>query len=173
MQNALPVRKSLRLSHYDYNTPGSYFITFCTFDRRNLLSHIVGAIHESPELHLTAYGNIVEAAIRNIPDHLPVAIDQFVIMPNHVHLIATITEENALRAIRESPLQSRSIISRAVGYIKMNASKSIRKQIGNIPVWQRGYYDHVIRNQQDYQVITEYISENPIRWEADRFYSKE
>jgi len=94
-------------------------------------------------------------------------------MPNHIHLIAMITEEDALRAIHESPLHGRSIVSKLVGYIKMNASKAIRKQYGNVGVWQRGYYDHVIRNQADYDMIAAYIEENPIRWELDQLYSKE
>ena len=94
-------------------------------------------------------------------------------MPNHVHLILLITDEGALRAIRESPLQGRSIISKTVGYIKMNASKAIRQHYGSIPVWQRGYYDHVIRNREDSETIIKYIYENPLRWKTDKLYSEE
>jgi len=60
-----------------------------------------------------------------------------------------------------------------VGYIKMNASKEIHRQFGNKQVWQRSYYDHVIRNQADYDEIAKYISENPLRWELDKLYSEE
>ena len=173
MESKLPIRKPLRINNYDYNTPGAYFITFCTHNRKNLLSRIVGAIHESPELQLTSCGRIVDAVIQNIPSHIPVTIDRYVIMPNHIHLIAMISEEDALRTIHESPLQGRPIISRTIGYIKMNASKMIRRQYGDISVWQRGYHDHVIRNREDYEMIAKYISENPIRWELDKLYSKE
>ena len=93
------------MSHYDYNTPGAYFLTFCTYNRKHFLSRIVGAIHESPELQLTTCGMIVESVIQNIPAHLHVTIDRYVIMPNHVHLIAVITEADMLRAIRESPYE--------------------------------------------------------------------
>ena len=173
MENQLPLRKPLRMSHYDYNAPGAYFLTFCTFNRKHFLSHIVGAIHESPEPQLTTCGKIVDAVMQNIPAHLHVTIDRYVIMPNHVHLIAVVTEENALRAIRESPLRSRTIMSKLIGYIKMNASKAIRQHYGDVTVWQRGYYDHVIRNQEDYVALAEYIQTNPLRWELDKLYTEE
>ena len=162
----------MRLREFDYNTPGAYFITFCTHNRSNILSRIVGAIQESPVSQLTACGVIVDAVIQSIPEHLHVTIDRYVIMPNHVHLIVVIAESDVLRAIRESPLQGRSIVSKAVGYIKMNASKAIRQQYGDVTVWQRGYHDHVIRNQDDYEMIAKYIHENPLRWELDKFYSE-
>ena len=164
MESKLPIRKPLRINNYDYNTPGAYFITFCTHNRKNLLSRIVGAIHESPELQLTTCGMIVESVIQDIPAHLHVTIDRYVIMPNHVHLIAVITEADMLRAIRESPLRTRTVISKLIGYIKMNASKAIRQHYGDVTVWQRGYYDHVIRNQEDYVALAEYIQTNPLRW---------
>ena len=69
-----------------------------------------------------------------------------------------------LRAIRESPLRTRTVISKLIGYIKMNASKAIRQHYGDVTVWQRGYYDHVIRNQEDYVALAEYIQTNPLRW---------
>ena len=162
----------MRLREFDYNTPGAYFITFCTHNRSNILSRIVGAIQESPVSQLTTCGVIVDEVIQSIPEHLHVTIDRYVIMPNHVHLIVVIAESDVLRAICESPLQGRSIVSKAVGYIKMNASKAIRQQYGDVTVWQRGYHDHVIRNQADYEMIAKYIYENPLRWELDKFYSE-
>ena len=173
MENPFPARKPLRMSYYDYNTPGAYFLTFCTHNRKHFLSRIVGAIHESPKTQLTTCGKIVDAVMQNIPAHLHVTIDQYVIMPNHVHLIAVITEEDVLWEIRESPLRSRTIISKLIGYIKMNASKAIRQHYGAVPVWQRGYHDHVIRNQEDYVALAEYIQTNPIRWELDKLYTEE
>ena len=80
MENRLPVRKPLRLREFDYSTPGAYFITFCTHGRKNILSYIVGAIHELPESRLTACGVIVDAVIQSIPEHLNITIDQYVII---------------------------------------------------------------------------------------------
>lgn len=94
-------------------------------------------------------------------------------MPNHVHLIAVITEDDTLRAIRESPLHSRTIISNLIGYIKMNASKANRRHYGDITVWQREYYDHVVCNHADYMALAEYIQTNPLRWELDKLYCEE
>ena len=170
MENQLPMRKPLRLESFDYNTAGAYFLTFCTHNRRNILSHIVGAIHESPESQLTNLGEIVDTVINQLPRHFPVTIDSYVIMPNHVHLMLII-DENTERAIRESPLRSHSLISKAIGYVKMNASKEIHTRFGSMEVWQRGYYDHVIRNQADYDMIAQYISQNPLRWELDKLYT--
>ena len=75
-----------------------------------------------------------------------------------------------MRAIRESPLQGKSIVSKLIGYIKMNASKAIRQHYGDISVWQRGYHDHVVRNREDYVALAEYIQTNPLRWELDKLY---
>ena len=175
-------RKPLRLSEFDYGTPGAYFITICTHNRQKTLSQIVGAIHESPNsaeplvgaIHespksiLTAKGKIVDAVIKSLPQHIGVAVDRYVIMPNHVHLMLMIEEDP--RAIHESPLRNRSPVSNAVGYIKMNASKMIHKHFGDEAVWQRGYYDHIIRNERDYLEIAKYLAENPIRWQLDCYY---
>ena len=100
-------------------------------------------------------------------------IDSYVIMPNHIHLIIIITDYEKMRAIRESPLRGRSIISKTVGYIKMNVSKEIHCQYGDVILWQRGFYDHVIRDRRDYEKIVRYIYENPLRWKYDCFYAEE
>ena len=165
-------RKLLRLPNYDYNTPGAYFITFCTHNRKHLLS-AVGAIQESPSHRLTVSGQIVERIIQNIPPHLNIAIDRYVIMPNHIHIVAVIPSSEAHPTFIESEPYNRSTLSNFVGYIKMNASKAIRQRYGDIDVWQRGFYEHVIRNQEDYDMIAKYIDENPLRWALDRYYTEE
>ena len=168
----LPRRKSPRLKNFDYSTPGYYFVTFCTHNRRRTLSHIVGAVHEPPETRLTEQGKIVNDVIINIPEHLGIKIDKYVIMPNHIHMIMIIEHNEHLRAIRESPLHSRQIIEKAVGYIKMNSSKRIRKSISCEKIWQRSFHDHIIRGEKDYQKIWQYINCNPMCWENDCFYSE-
>ena len=153
-----------------YSTLSAYFITVCTHGRKNTLSCIVGVIHESPETKLTKYGEIVDVFINNIPERFEVMVERYVIMPNHIHLIIRITADETLRAIRESPLRGRSIVSKVVGYIKMNSSKEIHNRYGETKVWQRGFYDHIIRNQHDYEEILNYIYLNPTRWQADKLY---
>jgi REP element-mobilizing transposase RayT len=169
----LPKRKRLRLKNFDYSTPGAYFITICTHNRQCTLSHVVGAIHESPETELTEFGKIVDDLINHIPNHGKASIERYVIMPNHIHLIIMITDTEELRAIRESPLRGRSIISKMIGYIKMNASKEIHRRDETITVWQRGFHDHVIRDHRDYEKISKYIHENPMKWQDDCFYTEE
>jgi len=172
MANELPKRKPLRLPYFDYNTPGAYFITICTHNRKNMFSRIVGAIHESPVIELTEQGKIVDKIINHLPSHLGVQIERYVIMPNHIHLIIMISCTEVFRAIHESPLRSRSVISKTVGYIKMNASKEIHLQYEHTNIWQRGFHDHVIRDQNDYEMIVKYIHENPLRWQYDCFYTE-
>ena len=166
----LPKRKSTRLKGYDYTTPGAYFITICTQNRKCLFSNIVGAIHESPENKLTQYGEFAEEIIKMLPDRFDVSIPKYVIMPNHIHLIIEIYNDEK-RAIRESPLQHhRSAIDKIVGFLKMNVSKKIHNT-NNERIWQRSYHDHIIRDEKDYQKIWEYIDTNPLKWESDCFYN--
>ena len=172
-EKELPQRKRLRLKNFDYSMPGAYFITICTHNRKCTLSRVVGAIHESPEMKLTDYGKIIDEIIQNIPARYKANIDTYVIMPNHIHLIIIITDDEELRAIHESPLRGRSIIPKVIGYIKMNASKEIHCQHGNTTIWQRGFHDHIIRDRRDYEKIAKYIYENPLSWQSDCFYTEE
>ncbi len=167
-----PQRKPNRLKGYDYSTPGYYFITMCSHNHKDIFADYVGAIHESPELKLTAKGVIVNNVIKNLPDRFGVIIDKYVIMPNHLHFIVIIRDTEILRAIRESPLQSRSVLSKVMGYIKMNSSKQIHNEICTGKIWQRSFHDHIIRDEKDYQKIWQYIDTNPTKWNEDCFYLK-
>ena len=184
MKNELPKRKNLRLKCFDYSTPGAYFVTVCTFNKQKTLSDIVCTSREDGanassrmENRLTEYGKIVERIINQMPDSLKTRIDEYVIMPNHIHLIVIIDNSDELRAIRAEasinlPAQRRSVISKTVGYIKMNTSKAIRKEFGDVRVWQRGFYDHIIRDRDDYANVVEYIRYNPLRWQYDSLNSE-
>ena len=90
-------------------------------------------------------------------------------MPNHIHLIILINDDQ-IRAIHESPLQRRSVISKVIGYIKMNATKEIHRRYGQKTIWQRGFHDHIIRNRADYEKIAKYIYDNPSKWQDDCLY---
>ena len=169
----LPKRKPTRLKGYDYSTPGAYFITICTHNRKHLFSNIVGAIHELPENKLTQHGKFVKKIIEMLPDRFNVSIPKYVIMPNHIHLIIEINNDNEKRAIRESPLQHhRCVIDKMVGFLKMNVSKKIHNEYSD-KIWQRSYHDHIIRGEKDYQKIWEYIGTNVIKWKLDCFYNDE
>lgn len=159
----LPKRKPNRLREYDYSTPGAYFITFCTKDRKNLFWENVGASIARPQdVQLSSYGTVVDYAIRQIPVHYPaISVDHYVIMPNHIHLLLQIkTHDNG-----------RAMLAPTISRVIQQMKGSITKQIG-FSVWQKLYHDHVIRGEQDYRKIWEYIENNPMQWALDCFYTE-
>ena len=165
----LPQRKRNRLEQEYYSLTGSFFLTICTHKRQKILSNIVGAIHESPAVNLTPCGQIVDRIVQELPDRFPLTVDHYVIMPNHIHLIITLKDCDEIRAIRESPLPKRSMISKVVGYLKMNATKQIHTLTSGA-IFQRSFYDHVIRNGREYEEISQYVAQNPQNWQTDSLY---
>ena len=144
------------MEHFDYAANGYYFITICTKDKRNVFSNAVGN-----GFIRSAAGSLVEEHLLNIPNHHPmVRIDKYVIMPNHIHVIIVI--ENAITD-RMNPVPT---ISTVVGQFKAGVSRAL-----GFPVWQKSFYDHIIRNETDYQMIWQYIENNPTKWHLDRFCS--
>ena len=173
------------MKNYDYSQSGLYFVTICAQNRECLFGNIVGAIHESPlpKMVLNDIGKIIDSVFKTLPDRFPVILDAFQIMPNHVHMVIQIVGVHhdapiivgahhdapiIVGAIHESPLRKRSLLSQIIGYFKMNSAKSIHQINPNIPVWQRNYYEHIIRNEQSLEKIRNYIDSNPKMWERDR-----
>ncbi|MBQ9859720.1 MAG: transposase [Clostridia bacterium] len=171
----LPKRKKNRLENYDYSTNGVCFVTICTHNRKKLFcdivpseNGIVGAIHESPEIRLNTNGVIADNYIKKLAVRFGVMVEKYVIMPNHIHLLIAIRDDE--RAIHESPLRKRSTLSIVIGYLKMNVSRDIHNNGYAGAVFQRSYHDHVVRNEKDYQEIWEYIENNPRKWALDKYY---
>ena len=151
----LPKRKNIRLEKYDYSTPGAYFITLCVKGRETALSHItVGASIARPkEIHLTKYGKIAEAAIKNIPKYYPViSVDNYVIMPDHIHLLLQI----------HSDISGRPMVAPTIKRVIQQTKGYITKQIG-FSILQKSFNDHIVRGQEDYKNIWEYIENNPLK----------
>lgn len=170
----LPKRKRIRLQEYDYSQVGVYFVTICAHEKKHIFG-AVGAIHESPEpiCHLSSCGEILYSAIMGLEQRFPnIKIDNFVVMPNHVHLMIQLLEKegDGQRAHRDTPLQGRSELSKVVGYLKMNVSKKIHEIQPDLQVWQRSFHDHIIRNQTAYLEIWQYIDENQQKWQEDCYY---
>ena len=158
-----PNRKQNRLTEFDYNTDHGYFITICSCNRKNLFWNTVGADSIRPQTfqELSAVGSIVKSAIEDIPNFYPVcSVNKYCIMPNHVHMILLPSTQVNGRII------SAPTISTIIGQMKRAASKAV-----GFPIWQKSFYDHVIRNEQDYRDIWQYIENNPLKWEQDRFYT--
>ena len=168
----LPKRKRNRLENWDYSSTGAYFITICTFQRETILGRVVGAIHESPAsgIELTRIGKIVRDTVETLPQKFPeIRLEKYVVMPNHVHLLLLIDRDP--RAHRDAPLQSgRSLISQTIGFFKMNASKKAHAIEPGLKLWQRSFHDHIVRNNEDFRRIWEYIDTNPIKWHEDCFF---
>ena len=167
----LPVRKSMRLKNYNYGENGAYYVTICTKNRRCLFSEVVGSIHESTaKIKLKPYGKIVDEIINTLSNRFDINIDNYVIMPNHIHMIISIKNSSIKRSIRESTLRNRSTISNVVGYLKMNSSKMIHEINPDENVWQSSYYDHIIRDENDYLTKWNYIDGNPSKWAKDEYF---
>ena len=172
-------RRSLRLPGHDYSHPGMYFITICIRGREFLFGEVVRG-----EMVVNEYGRVVHTCWEEIPCRFRhVELDAFVLMPNHIHGILVIADrvEAAPRvgAIHELPLQSderyriarrRMLVPKIVGRFKMNAAKRINdlRNTPGVPLWQRNYYEHVIRSEGTLHRIREYILTNPLRWELDQ-----
>lgn len=173
-------RRSIRLAGYDYTQAGAYFITICTHKRQNLFGDIVNG-----EMILNEYGKIAANSWQELARHFPhITLGEWVIMPNHVHGIivigrgeapadeqSTTTLSDNRRVLRPSPPNGTDPGS--VGAIVQNyksvASRKINKlrSTAGAPVWQRNYWEHIIRNEQAYQRIANYIINNPAQWGAD------
>jgi len=178
MNTDLPIRKQNRLQNFDYSQNGAYFITICTKNRakifwKNTKNDGVSTIAADPTVgatcgrplyyyKLSEYGLIVNSEINKIERIYNgiIKIDKYVVMPNHIHLIILIDGYGRP--------QVAPTISRVIQQFK----GSISKRIG-IPVWQRSFHDHIIRDEHDYLSIWQYIDTNPLTWENDCFYTQE
>ncbi len=155
----LQTRKRNRLKDYDYSQNGAYFITICVKDRKPILSRIiVGADIIRPyKIELTKYGKIVDFSINSIPLHYDgVFVDNYVIMPNHIHIIIRI--DNSGRMV-------------SAPTVVAGMKRYVSKQIGK-PIWQKSFYDHIIRDEYDYQIRWQYIDDNPAKWSEDELYKE-
>lgn len=160
-----PNRKPNRLHYFDYNTPGAYFITVCTQNRRSILGEVVGGgAFDAPFVRLTEYGRVVQRYIES-GNRIPgVTVDKYVVMPNHIHMILLI-DGSACNGTSRAPSPTNAVIPHFISTFKRFVNRDVGKQL-----FQRSYHDHVIRNEQDYLKIWEYIDNNPAVWKEDCFY---
>lgn len=178
-------RHSVRLKGYDYSLEGLYFITVCALDKKYIFGKITNG-----KMYLSETGRIVEKELMRTQQIRPnMIIHENIIMPNHIHFIVEIThrrgglnppdntnETNVINILGNGkcgckqggfnpPLQRANTIGSMVRGLKA----SITKQLGH-PIFQRNYYEHIIRNQHSYEEISDYIVTNPLRWEKDQLF---
>ena len=163
----ISLRKQIRLANYDYSQSGYYFVTVCTHNRQNILCDIVvEGLCALQKIELTELGLQIEKALVNLPSIFPYAsIDQYCIMPNHIHCIIVMQNEGGSGNL---PLQE--VIGRFKSYTTYTYNKN-HKTKGNI-LWQRSFYDHIIRNERELGEIRRYIQENPLKWNEDKYYTE-
>ena len=187
-----PKRRRLRLRHYDYSQAGAYAVTICT----NGGALLFGRVSDGA-MHLNAAGRVVERVWDGLPEHYPhVGLDAFVVMPDHVHGVIVLADvrlpgEAGFEINREMPAgidvstgrrvghrptptkrkaSTRHGLSEVVRGFKSFSAKRVNALRGmtGIAVWQRGFYEHVVRNEDDLNRIREYIVGNPVRWSMKR-----
>lgn len=164
----LPRRKKTRLEDFNYSTPGAYFITICTENRRNLLGKIVGGgAFDAPKMRLSADGKIVEKYIRSGDRVENVKVDKFIIMPNHIHMILFVEDGPSRAPAPTDKTRTNETIPHFVSTLKRFVNRDADRNL-----FQRSYHDHVIRGEADYLQIWQYIDSNPAKWQEDCFYNE-
>jgi len=175
-------RRSIRLKGYDYTQAGAYFVTICVYQWECLLGDV-----RDGEMVLSEYGRIVQETWDDLPNHYPhMELDAWVIMPNHVHGIIVLTPDvddvdvvgaglrpAPTKAARKSSPRRHDLpeIVRALKSFSARRINQLRHSPG-VPVWQRNYYERIIRTERALQAIRQYILDNPIRWHLDRYNPK-
>lgn len=165
-------RRSIRLREFDYGQAGAYFVTLCVRDRRCLFGSV-----KDGEISLSDDGRIVlEEWNRTAEIRSEVRLDETVVMPNHLHGIVVIDGPAASNGLPPVGAHGRAPLRRAprslgsfVAGFKAAVTRRINERRGTpgVPVWQRNYFEHVIRNEVSLGRIRQYIAENPIRWDED------
>ncbi|MEN6304024.1 MAG: transposase [Armatimonadia bacterium] len=165
---SLPQRRSVRLQAYDYRSQAVYYITICSADKQRIFGEIV-----NDQMRLNGVGGCVDEAWLQTADKRPSAeLDTHVVMPNHFHALFFLN--SGIQTAGDFPGRSQARSSGSIGSIvagfKQAATISIRRHVGDdqLPVWQRGYYEHIVRNDSSLAQIREYIQNNPINWALDR-----
>lgn len=164
-------RRSIRLSGYDYTRAGAYFVTICTWGRACLFGNVI-----DETMQLNDVGRAVLMCWEQIPRHFPrVELDEFVVMPNHVHGILVLAVDTDRGTACRAPTMERfgKPVARSLPTIvrsfKSAASKRVNELVGvsGAPIWQRNYHEHIIRNEQALNAIRQYIQDNPSQWALD------
>ncbi len=155
-----PRRNSIRLKDYDYSQEGAYYVTICVYEKKKMFGEI-----SDETMRLNERGMLVTEIWEALPTRFPhVELDQYIVMPNHIHGILILTEpDTQVNAVK---------LGEIIRVFKAVAAYKIHKSGVNDFRWQRSYNDHVIRNDLDFHRICQYILDNPIRW-AEKMREKD
>lgn len=154
-------RKSIRLKEYDYSKQGGYFITICLQNKQKLLGEIL-----DQKMNLNGAGKMAQEEIVNLPERFPeIEIGEFIVMPNHIHLVIFIVDKTTETIGTITGILKSIITHKYTQGVKNNNWPRFNKTL-----FQRNFYEHVIRNEKDLETINEYIFNNPAKWLKDEFY---
>jgi putative transposase len=170
----IPYKLSHRLPDFDYASSGAYFLTMCANFRESIFGKI-----ENGRMHLNDIGEIIDLYWQEIPHHFPeCTLDEHIVMPNHIHGILFLTDKPPLvLAQHAAPVPEGSLSIRNLSLIIRSFKSAVTRQAHilhpNLPseLWQRNYYDRIIRSDAELNKFRTYILNNPIHWNLDRFYS--
>jgi putative transposase len=164
IKNLFPVRKPLRLKGWDYSSPGAYFVTICTYKKQCIL----GAV-DNGAMQPNYSGELVRECWEALPNHYPFLNNQiFIVMPNHVHGIIMLAGENRRSGSKPDPTKSNSL-SEVIRGFKSHSSRAVNeaRHSQGTTVWQRSFYEQIIRTEKEYREIGEYIVYNAAKWDND------
>lgn len=155
--------KSIRLKNYDYSLNGSYFITICSYNKNCIFGKVVG--QGLCSCRLTKIGMIIDDEIKNLEKRYDcIKIDNYIVMPNHIHMIISIERQE------QSPCPTIGDIICTLKSITTKKSNVMDNAKGR-KIWQTNYYDHIIRNQKEYEDIWSYIEYNVAKWNEDKYFT--
>ena len=166
-------RKEIRLNNYNYSQEGVYFVTICSFNKEKLFCEIdegvdtvnTEDINFKRFIKLTEIGIIITDAINNIENiYENISIFDYVIMPNHIHLLLDFSANpKSYNGIKE--------LLKVIGGLKRYVTKEYNtNRINKREIWQKSFYEHIVRNEKEYYSILEYIIYNPLKWKLDEYY---
>jgi REP element-mobilizing transposase RayT len=161
-----PIRKKIRLTDYNYSQNGFYFITICSHEHKQILGHI-----EEEKMILNDYAEKVDSLLIDMADKQQnIILDKYVLMPNHIHMVLVVENYDST-AIHESGIIEfiQEFKSRAVMIYIKGVKEGLYEPFSK-KIWQRSYYDNVIRNKDTYDLIWDYIENNPLKWSLDKYY---
>ena len=163
-----PSRKRTRLKDYDDSAPGLYFLTVCTKEKQNRLGNIVGCgIYDAPKCILSQTGQVVEMQLLRLRQRYEETIlEQYVIMPNHLHLLLRIPHQGS-NGSSQAPNPTNAVIPKYISLLKRLCTRAIGENI-----WQMSYYDHIVRDERDEYRIRTYMENNPAKWLEDTYYAE-
>ena len=169
-ETQFPKRKHPRLEKFDYSSSGAYYITICTQNRRHVLSHVVGrglAPAAMSNIECTSFGKIAEQQLLLLEERYAfLTVDQYVIMPNHIHAVFVLNNETAGASPRPT------LMDIVCAYKSMTTIQCKKNGLSG-KLFQTSFYEHIIRNREEYDTIKKYIYENPQKWNIDELYTEE